>query len=448
MGWSRQRVDSRGRARFTAYYRDIRGQTQTAGTFTNERAANKAWQAAEVRVSEGRLGDPRRGRRTFESYVMGEWFPNHVIEVTTRESYASQIGKHIMPWFGPMKMNEILPSNVREWVAHLQAEGVTPTTIRTLKSILSGIFTVALNDQVTFLHPCKGVRTPTVPKKPFIIVTPQQFDGLYRALPDADARLLIETEIETGLRWGELTELRVGDLDVATGIVTVSRAVVQVSPKFHPHGGRFLVKEYPKDREFRRMKLSPDVVTTLTNHITARGLTRDDLLFTFHDTRFAPRLAAVPDAEELGFTEPNEKGRTYRHGTMSAYNAAKCRCRPCKDAAARYRAERRAAGKDSPRPARVVDTDGHIPKRWFRDHVWLRAIEKAGIGFKVRVQDLRHAHASWLLAGGADLQVVKERLGHGSIRTTENYLHTLPDADTTALDALAKIRGRTTREAR
>ncbi|MCW2940301.1 MAG: putative Tyrosine recombinase xerD, partial [Actinomycetia bacterium] len=38
---------------------------------------------------------------------------------------------------------------------------------------------------------------------------------------------------------------------------------------------------------------------------------------------------------------------------------------------------------------------------------------------------MRHAHASWLLAGGADLQVVKERLGHASISTTEKYLHTL-----------------------
>ncbi|MGI5420689.1 tyrosine-type recombinase/integrase [Actinomadura luteofluorescens] len=56
------------------------------------------------------------------------------------------------------------------------------------------------------------------------------------------------------------------------------------------------------------------------------------------------------------------------------------------------------------------------------------------------MHDLRHAHASWLLAGGADLQVVKERLGHRKISTTERYLHTLPTADETALEALAKIR--------
>ena len=60
----------------------------------------------------------------------------------------------------------------------------------------------------------------------------------------------------------------------------------------------------------------------------------------------------------------------------------------------------------------------------------------------MRAQDLRHAHASWLLAGGADLQMVKERLGHGSISTTEKYLHTLPEADDDALDAFSRIRNR------
>jgi site-specific recombinase XerD len=74
--------------------------------------------------------------------------------------------------------------------------------------------------------------------------------------------------------------------------------------------------------------------------------------------------------------------------------------------------------------------------------VWLPALKKAGLDFHVRVHDLRHAHASWLLAGGADLQVVKERLGHGSIKTTERYLHTLPDADDAALAAFERTRRR------
>ena len=60
----------------------------------------------------------------------------------------------------------------------------------------------------------------------------------------------------------------------------------------------------------------------------------------------------------------------------------------------------------------------------------------------MRAHDLRHAHASWLLAGGADLQTVKDRLGHGSIATTEKYLHTLPDADEIAVEAFSRIRNR------
>src|SRR5690242_11854467 len=278
MGWTQRRRTKNGGVRYRACYRDLRGQIQAAGTFSSEREADKAWQKAETRLAEGRLGDPRRGRQTFRRYVTEEWLPNHVIEVTTRESYTYQLNKHIMPWFGPMRMNEIMASTVREWVTDLRAKGVTPATIQKVRFILSAIFTAALND-VTYLHPCKGVKTPTVPRKPLKIITPEQFDAIFAAIPGAILQLLVETDIETGLRWGELTELRVKDIDPAIRILTVSRTVVQVDPKFHPCGGRFLVKAYPKDMEYRRLKLSIQLVGKLCAHIQSSDLGPDDLIF-------------------------------------------------------------------------------------------------------------------------------------------------------------------------
>jgi hypothetical protein len=86
---------------------------------------------------------------------------------------------------------------------------------------------------------------------------------------------------------------------------------------------------------------------------------RDDLLFELRAPA-APRRQvpeALPVPATLGLTEPNQAGRRYQHGTLSGYNAGRCRCRRCKDACAHYRARRRSAGKDSPRIPRSVDTD-------------------------------------------------------------------------------------------
>ena len=87
----------------------------------------------------------------------------------------------------------------------------------------------------------------------------------------------------------------------------------------------------------------------------------------------------------------------------------------------------------------VEDGDPHINASTFRTSVLQPAFRAVGVEGGT-MHGLRHAHASWLLAGGADLQVVRERLGHAKISTTEGYLHTLPDADQTALAALGKIR--------
>ncbi|MGI5324622.1 tyrosine-type recombinase/integrase [Actinomadura nitritigenes] len=432
-----------GVARYRAMYDDARGRRQTAGTFATRKEAVAAWHAAEADIAKGGLGDRRRGRQTFRTYVEKKWLPHQVLEASTRQDYTYKIDKHLMGFFGPMRMCDILPEHVREWITEMQRKGASPATIQKCKrGILNSIFTTALNDQVITNHPSRGVRIPPVPKRPKKVITAKQFDDLYRMLPDADSRLLVETTIESGLRWGELAELRLKDLDFVTRVLTVSRTVVELNPKFHPTGGRFLVKPYPKGKEYRRFKLSPQIVRKLKAHAEAEHLQDDDLFFRYHhdDEPRSRKLRPVPLPGAHGKTAPNEKGRSYDHGSLTAYTTGKCRCEHCKEAYRLYRAQRRTTGKDNPRSRRTRQTDGHIPADWFRKQVWNPARRDAGLN-DVTPHHLRHAHASWLLAGGADLQVVKERLGHASIATTEQYLHTLPTADETALAALGKIRG-------
>lgn len=84
-----------------------------------------------------------------------------------------------------------------------------------------------------------------------------------------------------------------------------------------------------------------------------------------------------------------------------------------------------------------------LSRNTFRTRYWLPALEAAQLGFHVRIHDLRHAHASWLLAGGADLKTVMDRLGHNQIQTTQKYLHTLPDSHEQALSALSRVQAGT-----
>ncbi|MFZ0158597.1 MAG: site-specific integrase [Kineosporiaceae bacterium] len=445
MGWVTERAGADGKVRFMARYRDRRGRKRTAGTFTTERQAQRAWQRAERDQELGRIGDPNRGKQTLRAYVEQQWFPNHRIEKTTRENYRYALDKYILPELGDFQIGDILPNDVREWIQRLhETLGVNPPTIAKCKLILDAIFTTAVNDQVVFFHVGKGVRTPPVATRPRRILTAEQYAKIHAALPEG-LRLLVETDIESGLRWGELTELRVKDLDLVNGVLTVSRTVVELTAKNRPDGQRFVVKDYPKDCEWRRLGLAPHLVRGLAAHIRNHGLGPSDLLFPMPVAQ-GPRRHVLPDVlpdpTTLGWTEPNEQGRRYHHGTTSAYGPGRCRCRHCKDAVAAYRAARRAAGRDAPRRRRTVETDPdrHISRGWFRNSVWLRAVNDAAIGFHVTPHGLRHAHASWLLAGGADVQVVKERLGHASITTTEKYLHTLPTADQSALAALDRIR--------
>ena len=75
----------------------------------------------------------------------------------------------------------------------------------------------------------------------------------------------------------------------------------------------------------------------------------------------------------------------------------------------------------------------------FMDDHFMPAIERLGdkLPAGLRFHDLRHTHASLLIARGWRPEQVKDRLGHGTIRTTyDRYGHLFEDHDTSKLDDL------------
>src|SRR3954449_7000637 len=363
-----ERKRNDGTTRILACYRDPEGRVRSAGTHATRRAAERAAHREEQRVLAGSWRDASLGAVTFRNYVEGDWLPSKHIEPTTKAAYVSNLNRHFYPFFGKKLMYQITGSLVQDWVTQAAAGGLSPRSIGKYHTMLHSIFKRAVRDQLIVANPCEHTERPKIIARKSRTLTPSEYDQLIAAIPER-YRLLVETAIQTGMRWGELIALRPRHIDFLKRSVTVEETIIEVSTKHSPTGERYVRKAYPKDNEPRTFGVDQDWLNAAAQHIKNLGIDRDQLLFT-------------------------------------------------------------------------SSTGAPISRNTFRTRVWQPAVTASGVDFAVRMHDLRHAHASWLLAEGSDLKSVMERMGHAQIQTTQKYLHALPEADQKNLDALARARRR------
>lgn len=374
----------------------IPGETRRQSLTAPTRAAAEALQAIVeendgnlTREDVGRLvaADPRSGPSVLD------WVHAYIdtlasVEAKTVADYHRQATTYMDTLTMPLAALE--RPDVRAWVNRLSKK-VAPKTVANVHGLLSAAMAEAVAQRKRADNPCVGTRLPRrdshTDDGEQTFLTPAEYDAIDALLPE-EYRALPRVTIRTGMRWSEVTALRVGQvhLDATPPTVAVT-AAWKIQPDFSRRLGP------PKTKKGRRViELDQRTVDELRPLVA--GKAPGDLVFTSHRDP----------------TQPVAGSTFWRHWNRAIRSTVVCEaCRSDEALAAAW-----AAGDREP--------CGHA-------------------GTKVpRFHDLRHSHVAWLIEGGIDITVISRRLGHETISTTfDTYGHLLPTSGEKVIAALDGI---------
>lgn len=306
------------------------------------------------------------------------------VEPGTRASYRRVLARHIEPHrLGSRLAATATRADVAAWVTWLHEDkGLSGKTIANVHGLLSAAMNTAVGEGVRGDNPCRGMRLPRTShtEQEMVFLTGEEFARLLE-LVDPRYRPFVLTLVSTGMRFGEATALRVGDVDPASRSIHVRRAW-----KVTGEGGQRRLGPTKTRRSDRTVATSQANLDALAPLMAGRA--HDDLLFV------------------------NARGGRITQSTFWT--------RVWSPAVQTFAGDEVEVSHDAGgREVRTVITRGE--------------------GKHPRVHDLRHTFASWAIRSGVPLPVIQRQLGHESITTTVDRYGHLARADFDALaDAVAR----------
>ena len=258
-GTTRQLPSGRWQARF----RGTDGVMRPAGVSFDTKLDATAWCNAQgAAVARGGWAAPARQADspsvlTLKDYA-DSWLAARQLKPLTRIHYRELLDAQILPELGAVAMASVTPTTIRGWHGTLNAN--TPTLRAHAYGLLRTVFATAVADDLVATNPCRvrgAGSAPTVHRPR--VATLGEIDAIAGAIaPRFQAMVLLAAWC--GLRFGELTELRRGDVDLEAQLVRVERGVTS-------RGGQKFIGS-PKSQAGRRsVAVPPHLVPRLAEHL-------------------------------------------------------------------------------------------------------------------------------------------------------------------------------------
>jgi integrase len=264
---------------YRARYYGPDGRRYKAPTTFTSKAHARAWlalrQSEIIRDAwEPPGATPKLTRTTFGEYAE-QWMAQRQLKDRTREHYRWLLDHHLIEAFGSLPLASITADDVRAWHARFGVN--TPTLRAHCYGLLRTILGTAASDGKIPFNPCV-IRGAGTAKRVHQIrpASLPELEKLTAEMPEQYQALILLASW-CALRFGELTELRRGDVvldaDAETGVIRVERGVVRV-------GDGFQVTTPKSGAGIRDVAIPPHLVPALQEHLTRHvGPEPDALLF-------------------------------------------------------------------------------------------------------------------------------------------------------------------------